>query len=102
MLKFTFLQRKYDSLFEILNVVGCTLFVLDLGNPDRKCVFVRYTFNIMLIIKYLTTALLLPQATRKPTVKKWNKVTKPGYIAAPATLSPNTSLPLPDYGVSLL
>jgi hypothetical protein len=49
-------------------------------------------------LKRLTTAPLLPQATRKPTVKKWNEVTKPGYIAAPATLSPN----VPDYGVSLL
>lgn len=95
-------QIYFPALVGILNVVGSTLFVLELRNPDRRCVFVRYSFNIMLILKHLTAAPLLPQATRTPTVKKWNKVAKPGYIAAPTTLSPNTTLPVPDYEISLL
>ena len=101
MLEITFLQRKCGSLVEILNVFGCTLFVLDLRKTDRKYVFVRYSFNTTIPLKYLSPAPLLPQANGKPTVKKWNKFIKAGYIAAHATLSPNTSLRVPYYGVSL-
>jgi len=38
----------FNLVSEGLNGLGCNPFVLQLGKTDRKCVFVRYSFNIML------------------------------------------------------